>query len=236
MTGSVHVYEDFVAWREAAPGRRQTVGDAMRHFTATPLDTILDWGRQYQNELRRAGVPEVSIDMTGPVREVVFTGSVLKPKSAGYLLRWAASERGGANLETSRGLLAGFLVADGKDGGGRQLFAAYRPPEERGQAPEGVIRQATAEQGLAAILGPPAAPYTSYGTRVPAVRFVKQYTTSSGNMFRQYEGPGGRRVDVRMREGRTGQVRYTQREATAEARRLLGLVPQAAEAAEPEMG
>ncbi len=237
MTGKVHLYEDFAAWRTAAAGQPQTVGDAMRRFTGTSLETILSWWSQHQDEQRQAWAPGASGNMTGPVQEVTFTGgSGVKPAGAGYLLRWAASPRGGANLETPSGRLAGFLVADGKDGG-RQLFAAYRPPAEPGTASEGVIRHATADQGLAAILGPPAAPYTSYGTCVPAVRLVKQYTmTSSGNTFRQYEGPGGRRVDVKMRQGRTGQVRYTQREATAEARRLLGLVPQAAGAAEPEMG
>lgn len=239
MTGKVHAYEDFAAWREAAAGRQQTVGEAMRHFTATPLDTILSWWGQHQAEQRQACAPGSSSRMTGPVQEVTLTGGPgVKAEGAGYLLRWAASPRGGANLESPWGGLAGFLVADGRDGGGSQLFAAYRPPPEPGKAAEGVMRHGTVDQGLAATLGAPPAPYTGYGTRTPAVRFVKQYASpSSGNMFRQYEGPGGRRVDVKMREGRAGQVRYTQREATAEARRLLGLVPQAAaQPAEPELG
>ncbi len=36
-------YDDFVAWRDEHHDQRVTVGDAMRYFTATSLETILQW-------------------------------------------------------------------------------------------------------------------------------------------------------------------------------------------------
>lgn len=57
MTGKVHVYEDFAAWRTAAAGQPPTVGDAMRRFTGTSLETVLSWRSQHQDEQRQAWAP-----------------------------------------------------------------------------------------------------------------------------------------------------------------------------------
>lgn len=53
------------------------------------------------------------------------------------------------------------------------------------------------------------------------VKFVKQYTTATGNVFRDYVSQDGRLVSVRMRTERSGLMEYTNKEATAEAVRRL---------------
>jgi hypothetical protein len=45
--GHVDTYADFAEWREPRPAA--TVGDAMREFTATALDTLLVWFKQYKD-------------------------------------------------------------------------------------------------------------------------------------------------------------------------------------------
>ena len=62
------------------------------------------------------------------------------------------------------------------------------------------------------------------GQPVVKVRFVKQYTSPNGRIFRQYERTDtGRRVDIIMRDDRGYNTRmnYTQAEATAEAKKRL---------------
>lgn len=54
------------------------------------------------------------------------------------------------------------------------------------------------------------------------VKFVRQYTTPvAGNQFRTYEADDGRRVDVKIREGRGTVPLLTNAEAKAEAVRRL---------------
>lgn len=50
MSGKVDTYEDFVRWRDETSDQQPTVGDAMRYFTATPLDMILAWWKQDREE------------------------------------------------------------------------------------------------------------------------------------------------------------------------------------------
>jgi hypothetical protein len=58
----------------------------------------------------------------------------------------------------------------------------------------------------------------------PKVRLVKKYTSPSGRVFWQYERTDtGRRVDIIMRDDRQARWNYTQAEATAEAKRRLGV-------------
>jgi hypothetical protein len=168
------------------------------------------------------------------IQEVTFAAEPGAPaESAGFLLRWETS-RGAADLETPDGRLAGFLVADGRDGRGSRLFAAYRPSPGHVRASDLLTRHGTVEQGLTAILGTPPSPHTRYATRDPVVRFVKTHTTAAdGNVFRQYRGPGGRLVEIKMRHGYRGPMLRTQREAAAEARKQLGLTSAAA-ARDPE--
>lgn len=69
-----------------------------------------------------------------------------------------------------------------------------------------------------------ARPKAKRGAPQVKIRFVKQYTSGNGRIFRQYERVDtGRRVDIIMRDDRGYNTRmnYTQAEATAEARRRL---------------
>jgi hypothetical protein len=117
---------------------------------------------------RRARAAGTQPRKSGPIREVTLAaGPGAAAESAGFLLRWETSPQGGAELEAPEGRLAGFLVADGSDGRSGHLFAAYRPLPGTGRASELHTRHGTVEQGLAAILGIPPAPYTRYGTRDP---------------------------------------------------------------------
>ena len=45
-----HTYDDFVAWRDEHHDQHVTVGDAMRYFTATSLEMILQWWTRDQAE------------------------------------------------------------------------------------------------------------------------------------------------------------------------------------------
>ena len=46
MTGMPDTYEDFVVWRGARDCGPTTVGDAMRYFTGTPLEMLLQWWKR----------------------------------------------------------------------------------------------------------------------------------------------------------------------------------------------
>lgn len=52
--GHVHNYDDFVTWRDAHHDVDVTVGDAMRHFTATTIETILVWWKRDEAEQEAA--------------------------------------------------------------------------------------------------------------------------------------------------------------------------------------
>lgn len=63
-------------------------------------------------------------------------------------------------------------------------------------------------------------------TTAPAavtVRFDRQYTTGSGNVFMRFVATDGRVVSVKVREGRDGLAKYTRREARLAAMRELGI-------------
>ena len=53
------------------------------------------------------------------------------------------------------------------------------------------------------------------------VKFLKQYSSATGNVFRDYESEDGRLTTIRIRTGRAGLMEYTNREAKAEAERRL---------------
>jgi hypothetical protein len=57
-----------------------------------------------------------------------------------------------------------------------------------------------------------------------SVRFVKQYTMrASGSVFMRFETSDDRRIEINVREGRDGCVKFTRREARFEAMRRLGI-------------
>lgn len=43
-------YDDFVEWRDERHDEKVTVGDAMRWFTGTSLERILEWWKRDQAE------------------------------------------------------------------------------------------------------------------------------------------------------------------------------------------
>lgn len=51
MTGGV-TYEEFAAWRESL-SKRPTVGEAMRAFPRTHMDTLMAWMEHYRQEQGR---------------------------------------------------------------------------------------------------------------------------------------------------------------------------------------
>lgn len=55
------------------------------------------------------------------------------------------------------------------------------------------------------------------------VRFVKQYTSVSGNVFMRFEALDGRVAEIRVREGRGGIITHTRAEAKLAVMRRLDI-------------
>ena len=47
---SIHTYDDFVTWRDKHHDQDVTVGDAMRYFSGTSLERILQWWKRDEEE------------------------------------------------------------------------------------------------------------------------------------------------------------------------------------------